>query len=285
MFANYRSSCCTLSLFVVLVSLLFCTVANAEEEPVAGDASEQAGPTGAPGNTVADPSDPWHIGFTTYLWFPGVHGTTGAVNGPDIDFRASAGDLLSHFKFGLMGAVEAEHDRWVVVSDLMWVRLEADQQRALPFPGLPQLSAQFKAWELIVNPEFGYRFVNGERIKIDALPFGIRYWHLGTSLQFTPSFAGRTFSSSVNWVDPVMGARFQMLLSPKMLITVWGDAGGWGAGAQLDYQIVGAIAYKINPKFTAGVGYRYLYVNYFSASALFKAAMSGPAVGVTYNFK
>ncbi|HEX4772369.1 MAG TPA: hypothetical protein VH351_16145 [Bryobacteraceae bacterium] len=267
------------------MGLLFCTVAQAAEEPAAGGAPEQAGPASAPGNAVADPSDPWHVGFTMYLWFPGVHGTTGAVNGPDIDFRASAGDLLSHFRFGLMGTVEAEHDRWVVISDLMWVRLQADHQRALPFPGVPELSAQFKAWELIVNPEVGYRFVNGERIKIDAIPFGIRYWHLGTSLQFTPSYAARTFSSSVNWVDPVMGARFQVLLSPKMLITVWGDAGGWGAGSQLDYQIVGAIAYKINPKFTAGVAYRYLYVNYVSGSALFKAAMSGPAVGVTYHFK
>ena len=284
MFTNYRLSC-FLSFFATLLGPLFCTVANAEEQPAVVEALEQASPSAAPANAVADPSDPWHIGFTMYLWFPGVHGTTGAVNGPDVDFRASAGDLLSHFRFGLMGTVEAEHDRWVLLSDLVWVRLEADKQRALPFPGLPQLSAQFKAYELIFNPEFGYRFVNGEKIKIDALPFGIRYWHVGTSLQFTPSFAGRTFSSSVNWVDPVMGARFQIPLTPKTLINVWGDAGGWGAGAQLDYQIVGTIAYKINPKFTVGVGYRYLYVNYFSRTFLFKAAMSGPAVGVAYNFK
>jgi hypothetical protein len=103
MFANYGSSCRTLSLFATLVSLLFCAVANAEEQAVAGDVSEQAGPAGAPGNAVADPSDPWHIWFHNVPLISGVHGTTGAVNGPDIDFRASAGDLLSHFKFGLMG--------------------------------------------------------------------------------------------------------------------------------------------------------------------------------------
>jgi hypothetical protein len=82
-----------------------------------------------------------------------------------------------------------------------------------------------------------------------------------------------------------MGARIQVPLSPKLLVTVWGDAGGWGAGSQLDYQIVGAFGFKINSKFTLGAGYRYLFVNYFNSSLVYKTAMSGPVVGMTYNFK
>jgi len=270
--------------FVSLLSVSFCRLASAEEQPGALDALDQAGPNAAPANAVADPNDPWHVGFTLYLWFPGVHGVTG-VNGYDVSFKASAGDLLSNVRFGLMGIVQAEHNRWVLVSDLMWVRLEANHQKAFPFPGLPELSAQVKSYELIFNPEFGYRFLNGEKIKMDALLFGIRFWHVGSSFQFTPSFAGRTFSPSTNWVDPVMGARILFPLSPKAQISVWGDAGGWGAGAQLDYNIVGTISFKLSPKFGVGVGYRYLYVNYLSGSFLLKSAMSGPAAGLTYNFR
>ena len=86
-------------------------------------------------------------------------------------------------------------------------------------------------------------------------------------------------------MDPVLGARIQVPLSPKLLVMVWGDGGGWGAGSQLDYQIVGALGFKINPKFTLGAGYRYAYVNYFTSSFVYKIAMSGAIAGLTWNIK
>jgi hypothetical protein len=113
-------------------------------------------------SSVAPPNDSWHTGLTLYLWFPGVRGTTG-VGGRNVDFRASAGDLLSHARFGLMGLVEAQRGRFVILSDLMCVRLEANKQRALPFRGFPTLTAQVKSYQLIVNPEFGYRLIDGEK--------------------------------------------------------------------------------------------------------------------------
>jgi outer membrane receptor protein involved in Fe transport len=289
-----RQLSCLLSFLATLLSLSFCTPARAEEQPGAADAIEEAATiaapeqspsSAAPGTPVADPKDPWHVGFTFYLWFPGVHGTTG-IGGRDVTFSASPGDLLSHFRFGLMGLVTAEHNRWVLLSDLVWVRLQANQQRVLPLPGQPQLTAQVKSWQLLVNPEFGYRFLDGEKIKMDALPFGVRYWHLGSSLALSsPSVPGRTFSGSQNWADPVMGARIVVPFTPRTQAVIWGDAGGWGAGAQLDYNIVGALEFKLNPKFTLDAGWRYLYVNYISGTFLYKTAMSGVAAGVTYNFK
>jgi hypothetical protein len=42
--------------------------------------------------------------------------------------------------------------------------------------------------------------------KIDALT-GLRYWHIGQNLQFNPS--GPDFSGSLDWVDPLVGGRFQ----------------------------------------------------------------------------
>ena len=72
------------------------------------DPATSAGPSAsvsAPaGTTAAD--DGWHFAVSPYLWFPGVHGTIGAL-GRDVSFKASPGDLLSHFRFGLMGLLEA----------------------------------------------------------------------------------------------------------------------------------------------------------------------------------
>src|SRR5215469_7990933 len=48
----------------------------------------------------------WRLDLSPYLWFAGTHGTVGVL-GRDASVHASAGDLLSHFNFGLMGASEA----------------------------------------------------------------------------------------------------------------------------------------------------------------------------------
>ncbi len=273
-----------LAVFATLTMTLFLsTLANAKEQPGAVDAMEQAPASAGPATAVPDSDSSWHTAFTMYLWFPGVHGTSGAGS-RSVDFRASAGDLLSNFRFGLMGALNVQRGRFVILGDLMWVRLRATNTTMLPFSNLPQLSAEVKADEFILNPEVGYRFFDREKVKIDALT-GIRYWYLGSSLQFTPSPLGFNFSGSKNFVDPLMGARMQLPLSPKMLVTIRGDVGGWGAGSELDYQIVGALGFKVSPRFTLGVGYRYLYVNYRPTNFIFDTAMSGPLAGLTYTFK
>lgn len=272
------------------MSLLFCGAANSEEQPTVGDATPQATASPTPGPAATTSDDDWHTDLALYLWFPGMHGETGLFD-RDVGFKASATDILSHFRFGFMGTLGAQKGRFVAIGDLIWVRLRTDPQRTLLIPpslgiGAPQIevSAQVKAQMFILTPEFGYRFVDREKLKVDAL-MGLRYWHLGASTQFTPSPLGLNFSQSANWVDPLMGARILFPLSPKLLVTIMGDGGGWGAGSQLDYQILGAIGYTLTPKWTLGAGYRYLFVNYHPGNFLYQAAMSGAMLGVTYHFK
>ena len=276
---------CGTSLVFVLLMLFFSSLAHAQDQPV-GAARSQRGPVGSPSRTpAADPGDSWHADLIAYLWLAGAHGTIGIAS-HDVDFRASPTDLLQHFRFGLMGTVQVRRGRYVFINDLMWVRLRATNTTTLPTPGQPSLSAEAKAWQFIVTPAFGYRFLDGERIKMDAMMLGVRYWHVGSSLQFTPLPFGRTFSKTLNWADPLMGARILFPLSPKVLVTIGGDAGGWGAGAQLDYEIVGSLGYNLSSKFTLSAGYRYLYVDYRpTGDSIYKQAMSGALIGVNYHFK
>jgi len=276
---------CVTSLVFGLLMLCFSSLAHAQDQP-AGAASSQHGPVGSPSRTpAADPGDSWHADLVAYLWLAGAHGTIGIAS-HDVDFRASPTDLLQHFRFGLMGTVQVRRGRYVFINDLMWVRLRATNTTTLPTPGQPSLSAEAKAWQFIVTPAFGYRFLDGERIKMDAMMLGVRYWHVGSSLQFTPLPFGRTFSKTLNWADPLMGARILFPLSPKVLVTIGGDAGGWGAGAQLDYEIVGSLGYNLSSKFTLSAGYRYLYVDYRpTGDSIYKQAMSGALIGVNYHFK
>jgi hypothetical protein len=244
-----------------------------------------AAASGSPQEDATGADGGWHFALNSYLWFPGVHGTAAGVRGNSLSFRASPGDLLSHSRFGLMGALEVRHNRLVGSIDWLWIRLEDD--RALPLPGfvLPPTSANIKATEFLLAPKIGYRVINEERIKIDAL-VGFRYWYLGENLKFNPSLLGLNFSGSQDFVDPVVGGRIQVALSPKIVVNILGDVGGWNTGSKLEYQVAGVLGYKIKPKWTLQAGYRYLNVDYRgSRGSVFNATTAGVLVGFTRTFK
>jgi len=235
-----------------------------------GKTTSQKAATGADGT--------WHLIVSPYLWFPGVHGTLG-FRERTVSIHASPGDLLSNFRIGLMGAADLRHKRLLLPVDMIWIRLGDD--KALPFPGLGESSADVRASQFILTPKIGYRVVDRDALKVDAFT-GFRYWHVGQNLQFNPS--GTEFSGSLNWVDPLIGGRIQAALSPKVSVTIAGDVGGWGAGSEMNYQVAGLLGYRIKPSWTLQAGYRYLYVNYRS-SIIFDAATSGVMFGASVNLK
>ena len=284
---------CKIPFLVLIVMLSAAGTAHAQLNGVhlKGDAGLDSGSQPTPDsetqsvdkttsqNTAAVKDGAWHLVVSPYLWFPGVHGTLGA-RGRTASFHASVGDLLSHFRIGLMGTADIRHKRLLLPVDVIWLRLGDD--KALPFPGLGESSADVRASQFILTPKIGYRVVDRDALKVDALT-GFRYWHVGQNLQFNPS--GTEFSGSLNWVDPLVGGRIQAALSPKVSVTIAGDVGGWGAGSEMDYQVVGLLGYRIKPSWMLQAGYRYLYVNYRSGGVIFDAATSGVMFGVSVNLK
>lgn len=118
--------------------------------------------------------------------------------------------------------------------------------------------------------------VSKEKFKLDVL-IGIRYWHFGTTLKLQPTQIANGFYRSSNWVVGVEGARFQAMLTPKLGLTIAGDAGG--GGARLDYQVVGLLGYRVK-RATLQVGWRYLVIHKNPSSRSFaELAMSGIVVG------
>jgi hypothetical protein len=227
--------------------------------------------------------DGWHVGIAPYLWFAGAHGTVGAL-GHEAGFHASAGDLLSHFDIGFMGAVELRHKRLVVPIDFMWMKLS--DNKGLPIgEAIGVNSVEFRATQSIFTPKFGFRFIDGKRVKVDAL-FGIRYWHVSNNLKLEPNPIGNGFSASANWVDGLGGAKIETQLTPKAVMIILGDAGG--GSARLDYQVAGLLGYKLCKRWTMLAGYRYLNVNYRpqgQASFIYNATLSGVIFGANFELK
>jgi hypothetical protein len=83
----------------------------------------------------------------------------------------------------------------------------------------------------------------------------------------------------------VAGGRFQAFLTPKVILTIAGDAGGGGSGTRLDYQIVGLLGYKLK-RVTLQGGWRYLVIHKKPTGESFvDLAMTGVVIGVVIPVK
>ena len=230
---------------------------------------------------ATDPADQgWHVDVAPYLWFAGVNGTVGAA-GHQSSVHVSARDVLSYFNFGLMGAAEIRHSRVIIPADFMWVRLK--DEKGLPIGGaIGVQSVNVEVNEYIFTQKIGYRLVSKERFKVDAL-IGLRYWHVGSALKLQPTQIGNGFNGSNDWVDGVEGARFQGMLTRKLVLTIAGDAGG--GGARLDYQVVGLLGYKVK-RVTLQGGWRYLVIHKTPISGAFvNLAQTGVVLGAVIPLK
>ncbi len=224
----------------------------------------------------------FHFSVSPYLWFAGNRGTVGAL-GRDVGVHASAGDLLSHFDIGLMGAAEARFNRFVLNGDMIWMRVS--DSKAVPFPALGATSADARVGQFIWTSKVGYRVINAKKFKADA-NVGVRYWHLGQELNFNPSVLGINFNGSQSWADVLVGGRVQLPMGRKVVIDLLGDVGGWGASAKLDYQFATLLSYKFCSKWALTAGYRYLSVDYRPTNlSIYNTITSGGLIGITYSFK
>jgi hypothetical protein len=266
----------------ILITLtLFLCISAMADQPADETVQDQTSNAPAPQKAATADDDGWHWAISPYLWFPGMSGTVGAL-GHNASVHATPGDILSNFHIGLMGQVEARKNRFVIPVDFMWVKLEAD--KGLPFEN-DLTSIQVKVTQVIFTPKVGYRIVDHEKIKVDAL-IGLRFWHLGQNLSFQPSGILSNFSPSANWVDGVAGGKIEMALSQKAFATIFGDAGG--GGSDLDYQVGGLLGYRLGKKAILQAGWRYLYVNYRTnppALFVYDTHESGALLGVTFNLK
>jgi hypothetical protein len=282
-------------LVTTTVILLFCTSVFAQGPTDLAVASRDAAtPTPAPAIPDAPMPTPagypasqyptgstggdWRVGISLYGWFPGLHGTVGAL-GHDASIHSSFTDIFHVLKGNIPIAVEADKGRFVMPIDFFWIKLGINN--GIPINDLGQTSINTHLTQSIFTPKVGYRLHDGENLKVDVLG-GMRYWYLSLNNTLEPS--GASNSRSTNFIDGLGGARFILPFGEKAAMTLSGDA---GAGeADLDYQATGLLNFNVTPKFGLGVGWRYMYEDYRPTDNQFvyNAAMSGAIAGLTFNF-
>jgi len=267
------------------------SASSTDAQPLAGgkpsggpalDDNETVRPTIAATIPAATGASGWRIDTTTYLWLQGVHGTVGAL-GHVIGFKASPADLMTRAKPGIQQLLIAQHGRLSITGDILWTPIEVKSSNSL-LNLAPAMLSKADYSPVTFTPEVGYRVLDNRRIQIDGLT-GLRYWHVGADFTLAPIAGGGSLSKPMNWVDPLVGARLKFPISRRLTAAIQGDAGGWGVGSQLDYQMLGALSYPIKPTWALDAGWRYMYTDYSNSQLHSRVAQSGLFIGITHNFK
>jgi hypothetical protein len=213
--------------------------------------------------------DTWEITVAPYLMGASMNGTT-TVRGRDFDLDLSMSDIFSNLQFGAMGLVVAKKGNWGFGADAIWMALGTTvrntnvdfNQGAFAFYGLRQLGPA-----------------------ADVL-FGLRVNTLQGTLNFKA--LGVDVSQDETWVDPIVGLRLRTPPDRPVHLQVYSEIGGFGAGSDFTWQIFPTVGFKIAPKASLEVGYRWLDLDYSKGEGTEKFGydmlIQGPLAGVTFRF-
>src|SRR4051794_39550161 len=209
----------------------------------------------------AEVANAWSFRFVPYGWLTAIKGTQ-TVRGRSAKIDASFIDIVekSDSLLALMGDFEARNGRFSFFSDavLSKIGLEGGNVRTRsPAPGITgnvgrTLSLDFQM--AIVELGATYEAARYGPIAFDLLG-GVRYWYqeaeLGLDVTRSFDIAGleiagsRAFarSGSVNWLDPLIGARVRYAVAPGHELFLRGDIGGFGAGSEFSWQAIAAYSF------------------------------------------
>ena len=223
----------------------------------------------------------WTFAFAPYLWAAGMEGDIGQFGLPEVHVDLSFLDILDHFDVGIMGVGEARHDRFGFLTDLMYIKLSADSEVDPKGPINADVRLSSETFTLLGAAE--YRLIDEEGGSLDALA-GARVWWVSTDLDYSGVVINASASDSETWVDPIIGFRGRLNLSPDFFLTSWGMIGGFGVSSDFTWDVMGGLGYEASDSISLVAGYRGLGVDYDNNGFVFDVVQHGPILGAVFRF-
>lgn len=290
--------------------IAFCASFVAATPALSGD----LGPGPMPGNK-------WEFSLTPYAWAINVNGEATA-RGHTVDINEDFFQIVekSDSLLAWMSFFEARKGRFSAFTDFVWMDLSfpGHFQRTLTGPlGRAALNikghANLDYQQIIVQSGVAYEIARWQRgsgsyTALDVMG-SARYWHEETdlSLRLTGTLTldlerlglklkrsrkiALARSGDLEWVDPVVGARIRHQLAPGKELRLEGDVGGFDAGSEFSWQVVGSYGWDttcLGKPMHAVVGYRALAVDYSESGRFGKNGLDvvqhGPVIGASFRW-
>ncbi|MVW72090.1 outer membrane protein [Bordetella sp. 15P40C-2] len=219
--------------------------------------------------------DAWRFQVTPYVWMTGLDGTVRPFQGaPTAHVDKSFSEILDSLDAAFFLAGTARKDRWVVQGDLTYAA--TSDSAALPYG----LSARAKVRQTSATLLGGYSWEVGHQSNLDVMA-GARYWDINAKVKVGNLLSA---TSDTSFIDPIVALRWRNDFAPRWSSLVYVDTGGFGAGSDYTWQVMGSINYQVHDHVHLSVGYRHLDVNYRDGGKRLDFSQSGPLVGLTFRF-
>jgi hypothetical protein len=248
-------------------------------------------PTKKPAPEMVAPALPstWRFDITGYGWGTDLSGQSGVGPFPTSPFYINFIKILQHFQGGLMTAVTARSDNFIVGLDVILSRIGGGSNFRDPTSALYGNHANLTLTQAIVTAFAGVRIPVGPPNLELYGTLGARYFYSRTALDLSFPVSGfeTNFALTKDWADPVAGLAAHYDINDKWFINFLTDMGGFNDSAT--GQALGSIGYNWTPSISTTLGYRALYTYFRDISGplrdyRYQAWMYGPFAGFKYTF-
>jgi hypothetical protein len=224
------------------------------------------------------------VTVTPYLWLAGVNAAikTPLPQVPEVNASVSAIDLLGHLDgVPFLSSFEIRDGLFSLLADMIHLPVGAN---------ITTRNVFFNGGSAVLTTNTGtaillYHVLDQPIQTLDA-GAGFRAWGFSAGLTLNGGLLPTASENRADsWTDPLIAARYHRELGDGFGLTAYGDVGGFGVGAHVDWQVIGSLDYALKPWVALRLGYRSLNFNYTAANSIgFNVHMKGPILAATFRF-
>jgi hypothetical protein len=225
----------------------------------------------------------WQALVTPYLWMPwtGVGVNPSRERLPSASGTIDFGQLIDHMSWiPFMGSAELRNGDYGILFDY----LHAPVRTGLNTPNILFGGAGVGGTIDTGSAMFLYRAFARPNQYLD-LGAGARVWGFNTTLSLNQGLLRPvSITGGGAWADPMLSMRYHYDFGNGFGATAYGDVGGFGVAANVDWQVIGTIDYAYRSWIDLRAGFRSLNFDYSLPRAGFDMHMYGPIIAATFRF-
>jgi hypothetical protein len=271
---------------VALIGLMLAPARAQQSAPPLGQPTVAQPTPSAPGQPAAPPTlslQEIEVLVTPYVWFPWVSSTVRPNNAaiPSASSTTDPGGIYGHITWiPFNGSAEFREGPYGILLDYLHIPLKTGvNTRNILFSGATSGLTQDTGTAMLLYRPFA------QSDQYVDVGLGVRAWGIAGNITLNQGLLSAfDASDGLRWADPMIGIRYHRDLGNGFSATAYGDVGGFGAGAHIDWQLVGTIDYAVNSWVELHGGFRSLNFNYGGARADFSANYYGPIIAATFRF-
>lgn len=214
----------------------------------------------------------WQFRVTPYVWAPSMDTSLRASGSPTADTSTSVLEVL---EFAALVTGEARRGPLTILGEVNYLDLGDD---ATALDGAVRARVDLEGFLAAIA--VAYALVETDRARVEGLA-GARLWSLEGAVDPATLPKG---SATATWVDPIIGLRATVAVADRVSLQAQGDIGGFGVGADLQWELVGRVGYTVSDRVTAAAGWRHLAVKADRGGLDIDLNLTGPFVAFDISF-